>query len=171
MITEQQYIDFDGAGGTTCLRCGRPCKIAATAHSHARMLKRSTTAKALCINCAVHNHLRHLYPANLILARSGPQGLLLPHIQQQFFKICQLAGTDAEFEEIDWQDIVTNWELPFPAKLKRTATNPVTEQELSMAKLEGQQRRDGAWKEPPDHEQRATSDERRVTDDESEVTP
>jgi len=91
------------------------------------MLKKADVPKGLCVNCAVHDQLRHLYPANLILARSGPKGLVLPQLQQQFFEICQLAGTDARFEEIDWNAVIANWDLPFPTKLKSTATNPVTQ--------------------------------------------
>jgi hypothetical protein len=106
------------------------------------MLKRSAKPKGLCVNCAVHDQLRHLYPANLILARSGPKGLALPHIQRQFFEICRMAGTDARFEEIDWAAIAAHWDLPFPTRLKSTATNPVTEEELAMERMEGEQRRE-----------------------------
>lgn len=136
------------AGDCSCKRCGRPCKVDPIANSKARLLKRPAQPEGLCINCAVHDTLRNLYPANLILARSGPQGLTLPHIQRQFFAICQMAGTDASFEEIDWQAIVANWGLPFPSKIKRTATNPVSEEELAMARLEGEQRWAGIYKEP-----------------------
>lgn len=147
-MSEKQLGLFGDSNRTSCLRCGRACRIAPIANSQARMLKRGDTPKGLCVNCAVHDQLRHLYPANLILARSGPQALLLPHIQQQFFNICKLAGTDAAFDEIDWGAIGANWDLPFPTKLKRTATNPVSEEELAGSRLEGEQRRAGTYKEP-----------------------
>lgn len=127
------------AGGQNCRcgRCGRPCKVNPVAGSQAKMLKRSAAPRGLCVNCAVHDQLRHLYPANLLLARSGPKGLALPQIQRQFFTLCKMAGTDAKFEEIDWQAVIANWDLPFLTKLKRTATNPVTQEELDRERAEG----------------------------------
>ena len=120
-----------------CSRCGAPCKVNPVAGSKATMLRRSKEAKGLCVNCAVHDQLRHLYPVNMILARSGPKGLALPHIQRQFFGICQMAGTDARFEEIDWNAIIANWDLPFPTPVKPTARNPVTQEELDREREEG----------------------------------
>lgn len=141
---------------TPCQRCGVSCRINSIPGSKAKMLKRGSTPKGLCVNCAVHDTLRNLYPANLILARSGPKGLVLPHIQQQFFAIVQMAGTDATFEEIDWQAIIDHWDLPFRTPLKRTATNPVTETELATARLEGDRRRAGTCEEPLTEEEHQT---------------
>jgi len=118
------------------------------------MLKKADVPKGLCVNCAVHDQLRHLYPANLILARSGPKGLVLPQLQQQFFEICQLAGTDARFEEIDWNAVIANWDLPFPTKLKSTATNPVTQEDLDRERVEGDGRRTERWKPPLSEQER-----------------
>ena len=94
------------------------------------MLRRSAKPKGLCVNCAAHDQLRHLYPANLILAQSGPKGLMLPHIQQMFDSILRSAGTDADPGEIDWERVVANWNLPFSTKIKSTSTNPVTQKEF-----------------------------------------
>ena len=111
-------------------------KVAPVPGSKARMLRKAATPKGLCINCATQDELRHLYPANLILARSGPRCLALPHIQQQFEAILRSAGTDAAPGEIDWVKVAANWDLPFPRKLKRTARNPVTQAELDLARDE-----------------------------------
>ena len=120
----------------TCSRCGVAVKVAPVPGSKARMLRKAATPKGLCINCATQDELRHLYPANLILARSGPQCLALPHIQQQFEAILRSAGTDASPGEIDWAKVAANWDLPFQHKLKRTARNPVTQAELDRAMAE-----------------------------------
>ena len=144
-----------------CGRCGVPCNVNPIAGSRATMLKHSSEPKGLCINCAVHDTLRNLYPANLILARSGPKGLVLPHIQKQFFEICRLAGTDARFEEIDWKAIVANWDLPFPTKLKSTATNPVTQEDLDREREEGRrQKSEGGKPTLTEREQRAIAKSR-----------
>ena len=114
-----------------CRRCGFKCKVDPIKDSKATMLKRSKEPKGLCINCAAHDCLRNLYPANLILARSGPKGLALPHIQQQFESILKLAGTDSEPGEINWSAVIANWDLPFPHKIKRTSVNPMNEEDMA----------------------------------------
>jgi hypothetical protein len=125
-------------------------------------LKAADRPKGLCINCAVHDHLRYLYPANLTLARSAGRTLLHPDAQREFFALAEAYGTDARFEEINWPAIVANWDLPFPTKLRRSAQNPVTEEELAMARLEGAQRRAGTYKEPLTEEEYRTQQQMAV---------
>jgi hypothetical protein len=104
------------------------------------MLKKGDGPKGLCINCAAHDVLRNLYPPNLLLARSGPKGLALPHVQKQFEAILQCAGTDAKPGEINWDIVIANWKLPFPHKIKRTSTNPVSQDELDRYPYEEKER-------------------------------
>jgi len=131
---------FETEQTCSCSRCGARCRVDPVAGSQAKMLKRGKSPKGLCINCAVHDVLRNLYPANLLLARSGPKGLALPHIQQQFEAILKSAGTDAEPGEINWSIVIANWNLPFPHKIKRTATNPVSQEELDRYPEEEKER-------------------------------
>jgi len=121
---------FESNEQCNCLRCGFKCLVDSVRGSRATMLKRSNEPKGLCINCAAHDVLRNLYPANLILARSGPKGLDLPHIQQQFEALLKIAGTDAMPGEINWSIVIANWNLPFPNKIKRTSVNPMNEEDL-----------------------------------------
>jgi hypothetical protein len=65
-----------------------------------------------------------------------------------YLELLQMAGTDVTAEEIDWNAIIANWELPFPTPMKRTATNPVTQEELDRERAEGEQRKSGNWKPP-----------------------
>jgi hypothetical protein len=142
-------MTFANVGGAcSCERCGAPCRVDPVPGSQAKLLKRSARPRGLCASCAVHDHLRHLYPVNLTLARGGPQLLAHPHIQQMYLDLLRMAGTDVTAEEIDWQAIIRNWDLPFPTAMLRFAQNPVSEEEIAMARLEGQQRRAGTWKEP-----------------------
>ena len=113
-----------------CGRCGALVKVDPLAGSKAKMLKRSAVPKGLCLNCAVHDFLRNTYPVNLLLARSGPRCLALPHIQEQFAGIMQSQFSDAAADEIGWQAIIENWNLPFPNELKRSPMNPVDQAEL-----------------------------------------
>jgi hypothetical protein len=74
--------------------------------------------------------LRNTYPPNIQLAESGPGILLLPHLQKIFTNIMRAGFADAVPEEIDWQMIVFNWELPFREKVKPSASNPCDQDEL-----------------------------------------
>lgn len=113
-----------------CQRCEAPCKVEDLRNPDAKMLRRSKEPRGLCINCAVHDWLRNTYPPNILLAQSGPKILLYPHIQKQFTEIMQVACADAQPDEINWEVIVGNWDLPFPHKIKPNATNPCSQSEL-----------------------------------------
>jgi len=94
------------------------------------MLRRSKVPKGLCVNCAVHDWLRNTYPCNMFLAESGPGSLVYPHIQEQFAGIMRVGMADAMPDEINWDLIIENWDLPFPHKVKPRATNPCSQLEL-----------------------------------------
>lgn len=111
-----------------CKRCQANCRLGPVGNPKAKMLRYSN--KGLCINCAVHDWLRNTYPINMQLAEYGSKGLLLPHIQKQFAGIMRIGFSDAKPDEIDWNLVVENWDLPFPHKVKPTATNPCTQREL-----------------------------------------
>jgi len=111
------------------------------------MLKRGSEPKGLCVNCAVHDFLRNTYPVNLLLAQSGGRSLAFPHIQEQFAGIMKSRLSDAMPDEINWQAIIDNWDVPFPHKLKRTATNPVSQEELDR-EPEERKRREARIREP-----------------------
>jgi hypothetical protein len=94
------------------------------------MLRRSKEPKGLCVNCAVHDFLRNTYPANILLAQSGPKALVHPHIQEQFAGIMKVGMADAVPDEINWNLIIENWDLPFPHKIKPSSTNPCSQLEF-----------------------------------------
>ncbi|MBA7676117.1 hypothetical protein ES703_84358 [subsurface metagenome] len=113
-----------------CERCGAQLQVGPAPGSEAKLLRRSKVPKGFCVNCAVHNFLRNTYPPNIQLAESGPEILLIPHIQTVFADIMKAGFADANPDEIDWQRIVDNWELPFPTKLKTSGMNPCSQKEL-----------------------------------------
>ncbi len=116
--------------GCECIRCGIRCRVDSPGNPNAKMLRRSKQPKGLCVNCAVHDFLRNTYPANMLLAESGPKALALPHIQEQFAGIMRAGFSDAVPDEIDWDLIIENWDLPFPNKMKKSNTNPCSQLEL-----------------------------------------
>lgn len=119
-------------GKIRCQRCGATLRVDGPRNPKAKMLRRSKEPKGLCINCAVHDWLRNTYPVNLILAGSKPEVLRFEHIQQQFTNIMRAAGADANPDEINWEAIIANWDLPFKNKVKATATNPASQDVLDM---------------------------------------
>ena len=121
---------FDGDGWANCERCRTQLKVDAKRNSNAKMLRRSKEPKGICVNCAVHDWLRNTYPPNMLLAQSGPNVLLYTHIQEQFAELMKVGFADANPDEIDWQRIVDNWDLPFPTKLKTSGMNPCSQQDL-----------------------------------------
>lgn len=131
---------FESEQKCHCGRCGVRIRLDPKAVSQAKMLKRSKVPKGLCLNCAVHDWLRNTYPLNLLLAKAGPRGLALPHIQEQFAGIMKSQISDALPNEISWQAVIDNWDLPFPDKLKRSPMNPVNQAELDRHPAEEKKR-------------------------------
>ena len=134
-MNEQKNLFDTGDTPNTveCQRCGQRCRVSETPGKKAKML-RFAEGPGLCVNCAVHDWLRNTYPVNMLLAQSSPKSLLLPHIQQQFEGIMRVGFADAKPDEIDWQRIVENWELPFPKKIKPSCMNPCDQKELDAIK-------------------------------------
>ena len=117
-----------------CKRCQIRCQVDILRNPNAKMLRHSN--KGLCVNCAVHDWLRNTYPPNILLAQSGPKILLLPHIQEQFAEIMNVGFADAKPDEIDWNKIVDNWDLPFPTKMKPSGMNPCNQEEIDAIAAE-----------------------------------
>lgn len=115
-----------------CERCEARYRVDTPRSSKAKMLRRSKEPKGLCVNCAVHDWLRNTYPVNLIFTTLSPDALRLEHIQQQFTEIMRAGFADAKPDEIDWEAIITNWDLPFKNKVKGTAMNPASQAVLDM---------------------------------------
>lgn len=115
-----------------CKRCNIRCQVAGPRNPDAKMLRRSK--EGMCVNCAVHDWLRNTYPCNILLARSGPKSLAHPHIQEQFAGIMKTGMADASPDEINWNLIIENWDLPFPNKVKSRAMNPCGQEQLDAIK-------------------------------------
>jgi hypothetical protein len=64
------------------------------------------------------------------LAEAGPRLLLIPFIQKLFTGIMEAGFADANPDEINWRLIVDNWELPFREKVKPSASNPCSQEDL-----------------------------------------
>ena len=106
-----------------CSRCGAPGKLADSATDDAQLLKHATRPETsgFCVDCAVtdffknRSHLAELLAMNPL----GTKMLLDPRVQQHFSGVMQAGNADAQPEEINWQRVVENWDLPFPTKRRK----------------------------------------------------
>jgi hypothetical protein len=97
-----------------CQRCGARCQVTGPGNPNAKMLRRSKVPKGLCVNCALHDWLRHTYPVNTLLEDGGARLLNYEHVRQLIYEIMKHQLADACLAEINWNLLSENWELPWP---------------------------------------------------------
>jgi hypothetical protein len=99
-----------------CPRCGRLCKAEESNATSARPFRKAK--KGLCTDCAVtaffkdDNGEKGVGFALACAHDFKPEYLLLPHIQQQFNKILAMGQSELKPEDINWQNVIDNWNLP-----------------------------------------------------------
>ncbi len=106
-----------------CQRCHIPCHTGKP-DPEARLLQLSEGPKGLCVNCAVTQFFKdEKYGVSLEQLLRGTEvekdvtrALLLPHIQEQFTAILRVGCAQVVPEQIDWLEVVANWDLPFDRK-------------------------------------------------------
>lgn len=102
---------------TNCERCGKLCQTDTPINPDARLLKRSI-AIGLCADCAITEFIKKNDVLNEILERKGVSQLLDPRSIEQFGKVIIAGNADTNPNEIDWNIVVKNWDLPFKKKRK-----------------------------------------------------
>lgn len=93
-----------------CPRCGKQCVAEKTGNQQARPVRKSDNG--MCLECAVTSVFLSLPSAGMF----PKEAMLLPHIQEQFASVLRVGQADAEADDLDWQRVVDNWDLPFPRK-------------------------------------------------------
>jgi hypothetical protein len=135
------------AGFKNCVRCNIRCRVAAERNREADLFVHGTARTGLfCANCLVVDFFKncdigpssslgkHHFDRSLPQPeyekdrgqpdrRFDPECLRLPHVQTQFRAILAAAqveyGAELTPGEIDWDEVVANWDLPFPEKPRR----------------------------------------------------
>jgi len=121
-MTTQPLPDWlEGITILPCSRCGALCKLADHATEDARLLRKATKPETsgFCPECGVTDFYKNQYPHLTELMMSNPMGkamLLDPRVQEQFAKVMQAGNADLKPDEINWQRVHDNWELPFPLR-------------------------------------------------------
>jgi len=82
---------------------------------------RNSTNNRFCVDCAVTDFFKNRSPLAELLSMNplGTKMLLDPRVQKQFAGLMQAGNADAKPEEINWQRVVENWDLPFPTKRRK----------------------------------------------------
>ena len=97
-----------------CSRCGKPCQPGQSHNLEARPFRRAE--KGLCETCVVTQFLLSddVEPLRDGVFRNGIEVLRNPVIQKQFERILKAGRSELPAENIDWDMVIDQWELPFP---------------------------------------------------------
>ena len=97
-----------------CARCGFPCRPSSPVHPDARLLQRAQDG--VCPSCATTQFLMSIETVMYGIEKNGVGMLLRQDVQKQFASVMQAGNADVSPEEIDWQWVIAQWDLPFPNK-------------------------------------------------------
>jgi hypothetical protein len=101
-----------------CLRCAARCVVAETRNDAARVVSHAD-GDGLCHNCIVTQTLKSIslmHSAILPAGTTWQSALRLPHIQEQFSRLLVAGKADLCGDQIDWDEVAANWDLPMPGK-------------------------------------------------------
>ncbi len=133
------------SGVARCVRCSKRCRVVSKVNPSANLFVKGTVQTGrFCAECVFVDFLRNceIGPATALGEhyfdphkpqpgyeegepdrRFDPETLRLPHVQSQIRAIVEAAarqyGAELTFKEIDWDEVIANWALPFPEKKQR----------------------------------------------------
>lgn len=128
-----------------CVRCHIRCRTVAKRNDAAQVFVKGTVQTGrFCTNCLVVDFYKnfelgpssslgkHYFDKSLPRPdwdsrgpdrRFDPEYLLQPHLRKQFESMLFAAqshyGAELTSDQIDWDEVVANWDLPFPETPKR----------------------------------------------------
>jgi hypothetical protein len=101
-----------------CTRCAMPCIVAADRSADARMAAHADGA-GVCPNCLVACFLKSPpmdTPVRMAMERVGMDFLRSGHVQSQFGVVLRAGLADLDINQIDWDEVAANWDLPIDPK-------------------------------------------------------
>lgn len=103
-----------------CTRCSRLGQAGPPPNPQGRLMVYAQTAQnAMCPDCAATAFIKGVETLMWGIEKHGVEMLLNPVIQQGFAEVMKAGQADATPQEIDWQRVVENWELPIPKEKRR----------------------------------------------------
>ena len=133
------------APGAPCIcdRCKRPLRVAVRRREDSAPFRLAKVPKGECPDCVMTGFLYNTYPINMQIDEAGPELLLKPMIRDAFLMSGILDGCDMSVDEIDWQRVVDNWNLPV-AVAKNDGRNPYR---MGDTKRQAEARKEAGLKE------------------------
>jgi hypothetical protein len=96
-----------------CERCNLSMRVRVQkANPDAMLMRYAESGKGLCASCAATMFLHSVEHIKKTIDEKREM-LLWPAMQQQFTVLMAAGQADAKPEEINWQAVHDNWELPF----------------------------------------------------------
>jgi len=105
-------LDTGKAAVCSCGRCERPCRVDGPGNPDAQIFRKSAVPSGYCVDCVATEFLLNSYPVNMDLDEKGPESLRNPQLQQLFGDLMRTAMADASLDEINWDRVIANWDLP-----------------------------------------------------------
>jgi len=97
-----------------CQRCGKNCQ-SGIGNPGARLLKRGK--QGYCANCALTAFLKNETPFEYAIQNNGIEILRDKNIKLQVAKLLITGKSDATIDEIDMEEVIVNWNLPFKKRI------------------------------------------------------
>lgn len=97
---------------TECLRCGKPLVCAPS--SDGQPIHR-IEKEGWCPECATTAWLKDFECSGMmgaLISGYGPSCMLAPHIREGFASLFTIGKAPIPAEEVDWEQLVRNWDLP-----------------------------------------------------------
>jgi hypothetical protein len=108
---------------TKCERCKKLIVLAAERRNEdSHPFRLAKVPKGVCANCVMTQFLYNTYPINMQIDEAGPELLLKPGICEAFLSSGLLGHSDLNIDEIEWERVVANWDLP--VKIQKSGMNP-----------------------------------------------
>ena len=98
-----------------CSRCSAPCRISTRDGNPGAQPVRLAKGneKGYCINCAFTKSVLSIETLAAAVKRNGPQIFNRPDVRAAYAGLFRAGCADADVGEIDWEEVIENWELPF----------------------------------------------------------
>ncbi len=108
---------------TKCERCGQLIALAAERRNEdSHPFRLAKIPQGVCANCVMTQFLYNTYPINMQIDEAGPELLLRPGIREACLSSGLLVHSDLNIDEVDWGQVVANWDLP--VKIQKNGMNP-----------------------------------------------
>src|ERR1035438_1859748 len=100
-----------------CRRCGVACAAQQPGKSNARPFRKAVRGFcAACVVCRFFQGDENTGVGHALPPDFDPEGLRLPHIQEQFARVLAVGGSELTMDQINWDEVIAKWNLPIATR-------------------------------------------------------